>query len=151
MATGKKSTDSPKTVPTGADVEEFISGVAKAVRRRDAQTLLELMERVTGQAPVMWGPSMVGFGTYRYRYASGREGDWPAIAFSPRSAASTVYINDGFEGREELLAKLGPHSTGVSCLYLKKLDDIDLDVLEELVSRSYRHVVGGSFGGAAQS
>lgn len=146
MATAKKSADAPKTVPTDADVEAFIDAVPKPVRRRDAQTLLELMERVTGEKPVMWGPSIVGFGAYHYVYASGREGDWPAIAFAPRSAASTVYIADGFEGRDELLGRLGPHSTGVSCLYLKKLDDVDLDVLEELLRRSYASVAGRTVG-----
>ena len=82
-----------------------------------------------------------------YRYATGREGDWPAAGFSPRSAATTIYVMDGFDGRDELLAALGPHTTGVSCLYLKRLDDVDLDVLAELVRRSYRDVAGKTVSG----
>ena len=135
--------DSPKTVPTDASAEEFVAGVAKPVRRQDAQTLLELMSRVTGQEPVMWGSSIVGFGSYHYRYASGREGDAPAVGFSPRSAATTVYLMDGFEKRGALLERLGPHSLGASCLYLKRLEQIDLDVLEELVRASYEAVAAG--------
>ncbi|MFF2388189.1 DUF1801 domain-containing protein [Agromyces sp. NPDC058104] len=127
MATGR--TDVP--------VEVFLDGVTHRVRRRDAATLLALMERVTGEAAYMWGPSIVGFGEYHYRYESGREGTTPAAAFSPRKAASTVYLVPGLTERPELLERLGPHTTGVGCLYVKDLADVDLDVLAELVRESY--------------
>lgn len=134
------------TGPTDASVTDFIAAVRLDRRRADAQTLLGLMTAVTGEDPVMWGSSIVGFGSYRYRYASGREGEWLATGFSPRAAASTVYLMDGFAGREELLRRLGPHSTGASCLYLRRLEAVDLDVLAELVRRSYRSVTGRADG-----
>jgi len=118
-------------------VEVFLDGVTHRVRRRDAATLLALMERVTGETAYMWGPSIVGFGEYHYRYDSGREGDAPAAAFSPRKTAMTVYLTPGFAEHSPLLERLGPHTTGVGCLYLKDLDDVDLDVLEALVRESY--------------
>lgn len=130
MATGR--TDVP--------VEVFLDGVTHRVRRRDAQTLLELMARVTGEEPYMWGPSIVGFGEYRYRYDSGREGVAPAAAFSPRKPAMTVYLLPGITEHPDLLARLGPHTTGVGCLYLKNLDDVDLEVVEALVRESYEAV-----------
>lgn len=94
----------------------------------------------------MWGPSIVGFGSYHYRYASGREGDMAAAGFSPRKAATTVYLMDGFDAHEDLLARLGPHTRGKGCLYLKGLDAVDLDVLAELVRRSYATLTAGTFG-----
>lgn len=127
MATGR--TDVP--------VEVFLDSVTHRVRRRDADTLLALMERITGEIPYMWGPSIVGFGEYHYRYESGREGDAPAAAFSPRKTATTVYLVPGFAEDSPLLERLGPHTTGVGCLYLKNLADVDLDVLEALVRESY--------------
>ena len=140
-----------KTKPTGADVDAFIDAVESDRRREEARTVLALMREVTGEEPAMWGPSMVGFGSVHYRYESGREGDMFAAGFSPRKGAMTVYINDGFDEREELLARLGPHTTGAACLYLKRLDAVDLDVLRDLVEASYRHavtVVDTSDGGA---
>ncbi|HEY1104855.1 MAG TPA: DUF1801 domain-containing protein [Agromyces sp.] len=125
------------TVRTDVPVEVFLDGVTHRVRRRDAATLLALMERVTGETAYMWGPSIVGFGEYHYRYDSGREGDAPAAAFSPRKTAMTVYLTPGFAEHSPLLERLGPHTTGVGCLYLKDLDDVDLDVLEALVRESY--------------
>ncbi|HZW42142.1 MAG TPA: DUF1801 domain-containing protein, partial [Agromyces sp.] len=101
---------------TDASVLEFLDGVTHVTRRRDADTLLALMERATGEAAYMWGSSIVGFGEYHYQYASGREGDAPAAAFSPRKAASTVYLADGIGAHEQALAGLGPHTTGVGCL-----------------------------------
>ena len=98
------------------------------------------MQEVTGEEPVLWGTSIVGFGSVRLRYASGRELDWPVTGFSPRKTATTVYLMDGFEERSDLLARLGPHSTGRSCLYLKRLSEVDLAVLRELVAESVRHV-----------
>lgn len=129
--------DTPVTRPTDADVAAFLDAVEHPVRRRDAETLLALMRRVTGQEAQMWGPTIVGFGSYHYRYASGREGDAPGAGFSPRTAASTVYLLDGFDGREDVLAALGPHTMGKGCLYLKDLTKIDLLTLERLVHASY--------------
>ncbi|MBN0040048.1 DUF1801 domain-containing protein [Cellulosimicrobium cellulans] len=125
------------TQPTGADVEEFLGSVDHPVRRRDALRLVELMGRVTGEPPRMWGPSIVGFGTYHYRYASGREGDMAAAGFSPRKAATTVYLMDGVDAHAALLERLGPHTVGKGCVYVKDLDAVDLGVLEEVVRRSY--------------
>jgi len=138
--------DSAKTLPTDADVSAFVAAVKSPVRRRDAETLLGIMGRVTGLRPVMWGPSIIGFGEYHYRYASGREGTMAAAGFSPRATASTVYLADGFNGHGDLLARLGPHTTSASCLYLKDLSKVDLAVLEELVAASYRAVTAPGFG-----
>lgn len=141
----RRASTSQVTVPTGASVAEFVARVPNATRRRDAERLIELMTRVTGQEPVMWGPSIVGFGSFHYRSPAGREGEWPAAGFSPRSTATTVYLEGGFAEREaDALARLGPHTTGVSCLYIKRLDDVDLDVLEELVRTAYEAAAGGS-------
>jgi hypothetical protein len=124
-------------VPTSADVMAFIDAVPSQDRRSDARRLCELMGSVTGEPPVMWGPSVVGFGSYHYRYESGRTGDAPLAGFSPRKANLVVYLVGGFEDRyPALLDKLGPHKTGKSCLYLKRLDDVDVDVLRQLVERS---------------
>lgn len=132
--------DNQVFVPTPADVGEFIASVQPPARQVEANTLLALMFAATGQPPVMWGPSIIGFGSYHYRYDSGREGDAAAAGFSPRKAQSTIYLADGFDAHKDLLARLGPHTLGKSCLYLKKLDQVDLKVLQELVSRSYRTV-----------
>lgn len=132
--------DNQVFVPTPADVGEFIASVQPPARQVEANTLLALMFAATGQPPVMWGPSIIGFGSYHYRYDSGREGDAAAAGFSPRKAQSTIYLADGFDSHKDLLARLGPHTLGKSCLYLKKLDQVDLKVLQELVSRSYRTV-----------
>ena len=131
-----------KTRPTDADVGAFLDSVADERRRADAKVVCRLLQEVSGQEPVLWGTSIVGFGSVRLRYASGRELDWPVIGFSPRKAATTVYLMEGFEERADLLARLGPHSTGKSCLYLKRLSDVDLDVLRELVAESVRHATG---------
>jgi Domain of unknown function (DU1801) len=126
-------------VPTPADVDGFIDAVANETRRSDARAVCELMTSVTGEAPVMWGSSIVGFGSYHYRYESGRTGDAPVAAFSPRKTNLVVYLVGGFEDRyPKLLERLGPHTTGKACLYLKRLADVDLDVLRQLVERSVR-------------
>lgn len=130
-----------KTKPTDADVDAFIDAVPSDRRRDEARTVLALMREVTGEEPAMWGPSMVGFGSVHYRYDSGREGDMFAAGFSPRKTALTVYLAEGFDEREDLLDRLGPHTTGKSCLYLKRLDAVDLDVLRTLVEISYRHAL----------
>jgi hypothetical protein len=128
------------TRPTDADVEAFLDGVENQARRDDAKALTALMRRVTGEEPRMWGTSMVGFGEYHYRYASGREGDWFPVGFSPRKSALTVYLMSGLVGHDELLDRLGPHTQGKGCLYVKKLADVDEDVLTELIQRSLDHV-----------
>jgi hypothetical protein len=132
------------TKPTGADVATFLDSVEDPKRRQDAMALLEMMRRATGHEPRMWGPSIVGFGDYHYTYASGREGDWFLAGFSPRKQALTLYIVSGFEGYDALLERLGPHKTGKSCLYVKRLADVDGAVLEELVRRSAAHMAASS-------
>jgi hypothetical protein len=129
-----------KTQKTDASVEHFLNGVAHERRRKDSFAVLELMRQVTGEEPAMWGPSIVGFGSYRYRYKSGREGEWMLVGFSPRKQSLTLYIMSGFEGYEALLDRLGKHKTGKSCLYINKLDDVDLETLRELVRQSVKHV-----------
>jgi len=126
-----------KTVPTDASVDEFIATIDNSRRRADALTALEICKEVTGLSPVMWGPSIIGFGSYHYKYDSGREGDMPAAGFSPRKANTTFYIGDEFDDAEALLAKLGKHKKSVACLYINKLDDVDLDVLREIIARQY--------------
>jgi hypothetical protein len=127
-------------------VRAYIDAVAGETRRRDADTLLEMMTRITGETPRMWGPSIIGFGEYHYRYASGREGDAPAAGFSPRKAATSIYLPDGIGAYPKQLAHLGEHTTGVGCLYLKDLRKVDLTMLESIIAESYRTVTAGTFG-----
>jgi hypothetical protein len=127
-----------KTKPTSASVDDFIAKIENARRRTDALTALQIYKQVTGLPPAMWGPSIIGFGSLRYAYDTGREGDMPAAAFSPRKAYMTFYVDDKFEGAEELYARLGKHKKSVACLYINKLDDVDLDVLHEIIARQYR-------------
>lgn len=130
-----------KTTRTGGSVEAFIQGIAEDDRRQDCLGLVDIMRRATGLEPEMWGPSIVGFGSYHYTYASGREGDWFLVGFAPRKRDLTLYIMAGFDRYEEVLAKLGTYRTGKSCLYIKRLADVDLVVLEELVSASVAHTM----------
>ncbi len=125
-----------KTKPTKVSVTAFINALTDETRRADAKALVQLMQSATGEKPKMWGPSIIGFGSYHYKYESGREGDMPLAGFSPRKAATVVYGVTGFDGSEALRAKLGKHTTGGSCLYIKKLADVDEKVLTALVSRS---------------
>ncbi|MGL5736006.1 MAG: DUF1801 domain-containing protein, partial [Beijerinckiaceae bacterium] len=127
-----------KTKPTSKSVETFIAGLESAQRSAESSALIAMMQRITDERPRLWGPSIVGFGRYHYRYDSGRQGDAPLVAFSPRKPALVIYIMTGFAEADALLAKLGPHSTGKSCLYIKALDRVDLSVLEKLVTQSYR-------------
>lgn len=129
-----------KTQPTAVSVEAFIANVPNEIRRRDAKTLLALMKKLSGETPRLWGPSMIGFGTYHYKYASGREGDFFLTGFSPRASSLVVYIMDGYQDNSDLLAKLGKHKTGKSCLYVNRLEDIDMNVLEKLVLRSLAYM-----------
>lgn len=130
---------SQKTLPSGDSVEEFIAAVPDERRRADARTLCGLLTEWTGEPAAMWGSSIVGFGTYRYRYDSGHEGTAPLVGFAPRKAAVVVYLVAGVEERyPELLQRLGPHKVGTGCLYVKRLDDVDREALRALVDRTVR-------------
>jgi hypothetical protein len=125
-----------KTKPTEVSVSKFIEAITDETKRADAKALVKLMQSASGEKPKMWGPSIIGFGSIHYKYESGREGDMPVIAFSPRKAASVLYGAIGFDGADKLLAKLGKHTTGKGCLYIKNLSDLDQKVLGTLVLRS---------------
>ena len=125
-----------KTKPTTIGVAAFIEDIADPARRTDAKTLVKLMQGASGEKPRMWGPSIVGFGSCHYKYESGREGDAPLIAFSPRKAASVLYGLIGSDDCRTLLPKLGKHSTGKGCLYIKKLADVDQQVLKAMASKA---------------
>lgn len=129
-----------KTKPTEVTPAAFLDAVPDATKRADAKALAAMMERVTGQPPRMWGPSIVGFGEYHYRYESGREGDMARVGFSPRATSLVVYLVDGYGGKEQQLARLGKHKIGKSCLYIKKLADVDEAVLEEMVRDSLAYM-----------
>jgi hypothetical protein len=129
-----------KTQKTDASVEEYLNAVEDEGKRKDSFAILDLMREVTGEEPAMWGSSIIGFGSYRYKYASGREGEWFVTGFAPRKRNLTLYIMSGFDDYDALLADLGKYKTGKSCLYVNKLEDIDLDTLRELVKRSVAHM-----------
>lgn len=122
-----------KTQPTDASPRAFVEAIEHPVRRQDGLTLLSLFSRVTGLEPVMWGPSIIGYGRYHYKYDSGREGDFMLTGFSPRKAALSLYVMSGFANRSDQLERLGKHKTGRGCLYVNKLADIDMKVLEEMI------------------
>ncbi len=122
-----------RTQPTNVTVEEFLETVQSERRRDEGKRLLEIMREVTGDNPVMWGPSIVGFGTMRYTYKTGREGDWPKVGFSPRKAQLTFYGLKDLPEQQLRLAELGPHTTGAGCVYAKKLEDLDEEVLRDLI------------------
>jgi hypothetical protein len=125
-----------KTKPTKVSVESHIAAMANEEQRKDARRLVALMRKVTKQKPRMWGPTIVGFGSYHYKYASGHEGDSAIAGFAARGRDLVVYIAESFEGRDALLAKLGKHRIGKVCVYMRRLADVDLKVLEKLVVRS---------------
>lgn len=127
-----------KTKPETKSVAAFLAEVEPATRAQEGQILADLFTRVSGQAPVMWGPSIIGFGIYHYTYKSGREGDFLRVGFSPRKAKLVCYLKLDSAGAAPILARLGKHGTGRGCLYINKLSDIDLGVLEELVADSYQ-------------
>jgi len=129
-----------KTKPTAVDVTAFIDAIADEKQRADAHKLAQMMTRLTGHPPKMWGPSIIGFGEYHYRYDSGREGDMARIGFSPRKGQTVLYITDGFAGHADLMAKLGKYKTGKSCLYIKRLSDVDAAVLEQLCAQSLSYM-----------
>ncbi len=125
-----------KTAETENDVTDFINQVADETKRTDSFRLIELMQGTTGFAPKMWGASIIGFGNYHYKYASGHEGDMPLVGFSPRKAATSLYLSQCSTEKPDLLRKLGKHKAGVGCIYIKKLDDINTNVLREMVAAS---------------
>ncbi len=129
-----------KTKLNDASVEEFLNKIEDEKRRKDCFTVLKLMQKITKAKPKMWGTGIVGFGDYRYKYASGREGDWFLTGFSPRKQNLTLYIISGFSKYDELMSKLGKHKTGKSCLYINRLEDINQEVLKELIEKSVEFV-----------
>ena len=132
-----------KTKVNDADVIAFLESVDDPKRKEDSLAMLDIMSEITGEEPKMWGKSIVGFGSYHYVYASGQEGDWMAIGFSPRKQSLTLYIMSGFKAYDELMAKLGKYKTGKSCLYIKKLEDVDMDVLRKLIKGSFDWMTHG--------
>ncbi|TQS93621.1 DUF1801 domain-containing protein [Arthrobacter sp. TS-15] len=130
-----------KTQPTDVSVEKFLAAVEHPKRREDGFELLEMMRDITGQEAVMWGPSIVGFGSYHYKYESGREGDSAAVGFSPRKTNLALYGLTYGPDADRLLPELGKHKTGAACLYVNKLDDVDRDVLAQMIRTGYKHVM----------
>jgi|SRR5687767_13624956 hypothetical protein len=132
-----KSTD-VKTKVNDASVTDFLNSVTDEQKRKDSLAILKIMKQMTKEEPKMWGASIVGFGSYHYKGASGREGDWMQIGFSPRKQNLTLYLMGGFNAHTDLLKKLGKHKTSVGCLYIKKLEDVDVDVLKKLMTESLK-------------
>ena len=130
----------PKTKITNVSVSAFLNAVEDVQKRKDSKEVLKMMKRITGKSAKMWGGNIVGFGTYQYESASGRSGEWPITGFSPRKTSLTLYIMAGFKHYPELMEKLGKYKTGKSCLYIKKLDDVNREALEELVRESVNNM-----------
>ncbi|GBF20653.1 MULTISPECIES: DUF1801 domain-containing protein [Arenibacter] len=128
-----------KTRPNNNSVIAFLNSVEGEEKRKDSHALLQLFKSITLEPAVMWGESIVGFGSYHYKYDSGREGDMCITGFSPRKSNFSIYIMSGFSNYQDLLEQLGPHKTGKACLYVKRLSDIDMDVLSEIIRSSYLH------------
>lgn len=126
-----------KTQKNDGNVGKFLDSVDNEQRKKDAKAVTKIITEITGEKPVMWGSSIIGFGTYHYKYASGRENDWMRIGLSPRKQNLTLYIMDGFSDYSKLLGKLGKHKTGKACLYINKLEDVNMNVLEEMIKKSY--------------
>lgn len=131
-----------KTMPTSEDVLDFLASLESEQQQKDSQTLITIMQRISGKPPVMWGPSIIGFGLLHYKYESGREGDMPILGFSPRKDKMTLYITDNPEKYSEIRGRLGKHTTSKVCIYINKLSDVNLDVLEELILAAYRDIEG---------
>ena len=129
-----------KTRPTNASVEKFLNKTTDEARRQDCFAVARMMEEITGEKPKMWGPSIVGFGSFHYRYASGQEADWPVAAFSPRKSDLTLYLTPGFQQNKDLMDQLGKHRTGKSCLYIKRLSDVHVPTLKKLIRESVKAV-----------
>jgi len=130
-----------KTRPTDRDVTEFLNTVQDEEKRKDCSTLADLMQRITGEKPVMWGEGMIGFGRYTYRYASGQTGEWLKTGFAPRKGNITIYIMAYLDNFPEIMRRLGKVKTGKSCIYIKRLSDIDMRVLEELIRQSLKSLM----------
>jgi len=129
-----------KTKKTSESVKNYLKSIEDPQQKQDCVEISRMMQEVTGKKPRMWGTSIVGFGSYHFVYASGREGDWHLCGFSPRKQSLSIYIMSGFSHYSELLARLGKHKTGKSCLYIKKLDDVDREVLKEIITRSVKYL-----------
>ncbi|MCB0278539.1 MAG: DUF1801 domain-containing protein [Calditrichaeota bacterium] len=129
-----------KTTENSSSVADFVSAVKSDVKREDSRTLMKLMKKMSGFDAKMWGPSIIGFGSYHYKYESGREGDMPLLGFSPRSSALVLYLSSNFKDRDKLLNKLGKHKTGKGCIYINKLNDVKMDVLEEMITKHLDHM-----------
>jgi len=127
-----------KTKPTNESVESFLNKISDEERRKDCFQVAKIMEEITGEKPKLWGPSIVGFGSYHYKYDSGREGDWLVTGFSPRKKDLTLYMMMGFEKHPELMEKLGKHSAAKSCLYIKRLSDVHVPTLKKLIKSSVK-------------
>jgi len=128
-----------KTKPTVVTIETFLNTIEDETKRADSFTLAELMQKITKEKPVMWGPAIVGFGSYHYKYESGHEGDSCIIGFSPRKTSLTIYTGKDFEGFDELMPKLGKHKMSGGCLHIKKLSDVDIKILNEIIAASYKY------------
>jgi len=135
-----------KTKKNSASVSEFLDSVSDPVKRQDSYTILKMMEQITGAPAVMWGDAIIGFGDLRYKYASGREGDWMLTAFSPRKQNLSLYIMTGFDQHPEILARLGKYKTGKGCLYINRLSDVDQNALRELIQESVDFLKTRGFG-----
>jgi hypothetical protein len=129
-----------KTQATVASVDDYIAAITDEAKRNDSQTLIELLKKITSEQPVLWGDSIIGFGSYHYVYESGREGDMPLIGFSPRKRELAIYVMTGFDQLQVYLSQLGKHKTGKSCLYIKRLSDIKLSILNELMDKSVQQL-----------
>jgi len=127
-----------KTKPNNQNVDDFLKKLSDPAKRKNCHRVLDIMKQITQQEPMMWGDSMVGFGNYHYQYTSGREGNWFLTGFSPRKQSLTIYIMSGFDQFEHLMSQLGKYKNSKSCLYVKKLDDIDLGILKELIAESIK-------------
>lgn len=128
-----------KTTENDNSFTDFILNVPDKQKQDDSFALVEMMQAISGYEPRMWGPAIIGFGTCHYKYESGREGDMPRLAFSPRKQSLTLYLSGKFEGREELLKQLGKHSTSIACIYIKRLSDVDVNVLKKMIANSLKH------------
>jgi hypothetical protein len=128
-----------KTTETAASVTDFIDAIKDETKHKDSLRLVELMKKQTKKDPKMWGPNIIGFDSYHYLYESGREGDAPLVGFSPRAAALTIYLSGNFEKRDELLEELGKHKTEKGCVYVKKLEDINISTLEKMIANHIKH------------
>lgn len=128
-----------KTTETSASVTEFVKAIGDEQRKKDAQAIIKIMKEQSGFEPKMWGPSIIGFGSYHYKYESGHEGDAPLVGFSPRKAEFAIYLTSQFDNREELLKKFGKHKSAKACIYFKKMEDISVDVFKKMIDNSLKY------------